>query len=76
MHHLSDLAVVPCRRTQHTEVEKLAKFPSADVVHAQMITKMMPGSSLRVPNVAAYLVTVLNAHVESQKAAETGSSDS
>ena len=49
------------------DVETLAKLPPAEVLHAKMVGSMMPGAALQVPNVAAYLVTVLKAHVDAQQ---------
>ena len=47
-----------------TDVQKIAKLPAAGVIQANMVSSMMPGSALQVPNVAAYLVSVLSAHVD------------
>ena len=41
------------------EVEKLSNLPPAEQVHMNMVAQMLPGSSLQVPNVAAYLVSCL-----------------
>ena len=60
------------RLLEYTDVERLAKLPPLDVVQAQMVSSMMPGSALQVPNVAAYLVSVLSAHVEAQGGAPGG----
>lgn len=52
------------RILQGSEVARLAALPAADVVHSEMVGAMLPGSSLVVPNVAAYLVGVLQQRVE------------
>ena len=49
---------------QVQELDRLAKLPPLDQVHAQMVASMMPGAALQVPNVAAYLVSVLQMRVE------------
>ena len=57
------------------DVERLAQLPAPEVLHAQLVSQMMPGAALQVPNVAAYLVGVLQMRVEDlQRAAETHSS--
>jgi hypothetical protein len=57
------------------EMERLSKLPPAEQVHMQMVAQMLPASSLQVPNVGAYLVSLLQTHVDSQSAAG-GSGDS
>lgn len=64
------------RVLQYMDVEKLAKLPPAEVIHTQLVSQMLPGSSLQVPNVAAYLCGVLSMHVEAQQAAAGGDSSS
>ena len=61
---------------QCMEVERLSKLPPAEVLHTQMVSQMLPGSSLQVPNVAAYLVGVLQMHTEGLRAAAGGVGDS
>ena len=55
------------RLLQFAEVDKLAKLPSREHVHTKMVAQMLPGSSLQVPNVAAYLCSILQHHVEQQQ---------
>ena len=63
-----------CNRAQHKEVEKLSKLPKAEVVHSEMVAQMLPGSSLQVPNVGAYLVAVLQTRVDTlREGGEAGS---
>lgn len=57
-------------RAQANEVERLSKLPSAADVHVNMVCQMLPGTALQVPNVGAYLVSVLSSHVDALRAAE------
>ena len=38
-----------------------------EALHTQMVSQMLPGASLQVPNVAAYLVGVLQMRVEQMR---------
>ena len=38
-----------------------------DELHVQMVSQMLPGTALQVPNVAAYLCSVLQARVDSMQ---------
>mmetsp|Transcript_10456 Transcript_10456/g.33590 ORF Transcript_10456/g.33590 Transcript_10456/m.33590 type:complete len:202 (+) Transcript_10456:27-632(+) len=56
-------AVLQSRRVlRHTEVERLAKLPPAEVVYSNLVSQMLPGRVLRVPNPAAHLVALLGHH--------------
>ena len=44
------------------QVERLAKLPPAEVVYSNLVSQMLPGSVLRVPNPAAHLVALLGHH--------------
>ena len=57
---------------QVSELERLSKLPSAEQVHLQMVSQMLPGTCLQVPNVAAYLVSVLSSHVDGLRQEEGG----
>ena len=61
------------RILQVAELERLSKLPPVEQVHTQMVSQMMPGAVLQVPNVAAYLVSVLQHRVDALK--EGGSSE-
>lgn len=50
---------------QYDEVDRLAKLPPAEIVHRDLIAQMMPGTLLQVPNVAAYLVALMQQHSSS-----------
>jgi ribosomal protein L10 len=63
------------RVLEFMEVERLSKLPASDVIHSQLVAQMLPGSSLQVPNVAAYLIGVLHMHVEAQQAASGGGAE-
>ena len=54
------------RLLQHTDFEKLAKMPSREEIDVRLVSQMMPGSALQVPNVAAYLLAVLQMHAEAR----------
>jgi ribosomal protein L10 len=43
------------------QVAKLAKLPAREVVHADLISAMAPGTALQIPNPAAHLLAVLQA---------------
>lgn len=62
-------ATCRCARScaQAHELDRLSKLPALDVVHTQMVSQMLPGTCLQVPNVAAYLVSVLQTHVDAQQ---------
>lgn len=40
----------------------MAKLPPAEVVYSNLVSQMLPGSVLRVPNPAAHLVALLGHH--------------
>ena len=56
------------RVLEFMDVERLSKLPSREALHTQMVSQMLPGASLQVPNVAAYLVGVLQMRVEQMRA--------
>jgi len=58
------------RVLQFYEVERLSKLPNQEAIHTQLVSQMLPGSSLQVPNVSAYLVAVLQQHVTMQSEAQ------
>ena len=55
------------RILQARDVDKLSKLPPLDELHVQMVSQMLPGTALQVPNVAAYLCSVLQARVDSMQ---------
>lgn len=56
------------------DFDKLATLPPADVLHVQLVSQMLPGSSLQVPNVGAYLVNVLQQRVAALEQESSGGS--
>ena len=58
--------------TPLTEPGKLANLPPLDELHVRMVSQMLPGASLQVPNVAAYLCSVLQARVDLLRQEEGG----
>ena len=54
------------RLLQFYDVDKLAKLPPAEQLHTNLIMQMLPGTSLQIPNMAAYLCAILQQHVEQQ----------
>lgn len=60
------------RVLQFHEVERLSKLADRHVIDTQLVSQMLPGSSLQVPNVAAYLVGVLSQHVLLQSEGASG----
>ena len=59
------------RVLEFMDVERLAKLPPPEVIHTQLVSQMLPGSSLQVPNVGAILCGVLQMHVEQQQSPST-----
>ena len=57
------------RVLEFMEVEKLAKLPPAEVIHSTLVSQILPGSTLHIPNVGAVLATLLQAHADSLAAA-------
>ncbi len=61
------------RLLQFWEVERLAKLPPAEQVHAELVAQMLPGSALRIPSVSAYLLATLKQRVSQLES--TGTQD-
>ena len=63
------------RVLEHPDVNRLAKLPSAEVVHGRLVAQMLPGTALQIPNVGAHLVSVLHMHVNNLESQGAGDAD-
>lgn len=65
--HLLGALLDSQRILQVDEIDRLAKLPPLEEMQSQMVSAMMPGTALQVPNVAAYLVNVLQMRVDAMR---------